>query len=231
MVPWAVSCGTCQPCVRGLTSKCATTTKRTLAAYGFGPASGPWGATSPMRSECPSRPHARRRPARRPPSACGGGRQPRRRLAERRAPHSARAGGLGRDPRRRRQEHRPVRGRPRGRPRGGGVDYLDHDPPGGDRRVVRRARPRARTRPRPRYDIAVEASSRAAGVRAPPALAPGGVCTAVGYYLATGTRVPLMRMYATTRRCASACPTPARSCPTCSTFVAGSGFAAERSRR
>ncbi|MBT2235040.1 hypothetical protein [Nonomuraea sp. NEAU-A123] len=29
------------------------------------------------------------------------------------------------------------------------------------------------------------------------ALAPGGICTAVGYYLATGTRVPLMRMYAT----------------------------------
>jgi hypothetical protein len=29
------------------------------------------------------------------------------------------------------------------------------------------------------------------------ALAPGGVCTAIGYYLASGTRVPLMRMYAT----------------------------------
>ena len=43
VVPWAVSCGTCEPCRRGLTSKCATTTGRTLAAYGFGPASGPWG--------------------------------------------------------------------------------------------------------------------------------------------------------------------------------------------
>ncbi len=44
IVPWAVSCGTCPPCRRGLTSKCATTTgEGTLAAYGFGPASGPWG--------------------------------------------------------------------------------------------------------------------------------------------------------------------------------------------
>ncbi len=43
VVPWAVSCGTCEPCRRGLTSKCATTTSGTLAAYGFGPASGPWG--------------------------------------------------------------------------------------------------------------------------------------------------------------------------------------------
>jgi alcohol dehydrogenase len=49
-----------------------------------------------------------------------------------------------------------------------------------------------------RYDVAVEASSRADGVRAAVrALNPGGVCTAVGYYLSPNTRVPLMRMYAT----------------------------------
>jgi alcohol dehydrogenase len=47
------------------------------------------------------------------------------------------------------------------------------------------------------YDIAVEASSRASGVRtAIRALGPGGVCTAIGYYLAPGTKVPLMHMYA-----------------------------------
>jgi threonine dehydrogenase-like Zn-dependent dehydrogenase len=43
VVPWAVSCGSCAQCRRCLTSKCATTTSRALAAYGFGPASGPWG--------------------------------------------------------------------------------------------------------------------------------------------------------------------------------------------
>src|SRR3954464_2406644 len=43
VVPWAVSCGTCEACRRGLTSKCSTTTSGTLAAYGFGAASGSWG--------------------------------------------------------------------------------------------------------------------------------------------------------------------------------------------
>jgi len=48
IVPWAISCGTCPRCLRGLTSTCATTTAaspgQTLAAYGFGPASGAWEA-------------------------------------------------------------------------------------------------------------------------------------------------------------------------------------------
>ncbi|MFZ2238514.1 MAG: alcohol dehydrogenase catalytic domain-containing protein, partial [Gordonia amarae] len=43
VVPWAVSCGECVECRRGLTAKCSTTSTSTLAAYGFGPASGPWG--------------------------------------------------------------------------------------------------------------------------------------------------------------------------------------------
>jgi threonine dehydrogenase-like Zn-dependent dehydrogenase len=43
VVPWAVSCGSCSECCRGLTAKCSTTRASTLAAFGFGPASGPWG--------------------------------------------------------------------------------------------------------------------------------------------------------------------------------------------
>ena len=43
IVPWAVSCGSCCECERGLTAKCATTRTSTLAAFGFGSASGPWG--------------------------------------------------------------------------------------------------------------------------------------------------------------------------------------------
>jgi alcohol dehydrogenase len=47
------------------------------------------------------------------------------------------------------------------------------------------------------YDITVEASSSTAGIRyAIRATAPGGVCTAVGYYVATNTGIPLMHMYA-----------------------------------
>jgi threonine dehydrogenase-like Zn-dependent dehydrogenase len=54
------------------------------------------------------------------------------------------------------------------------------------------------SRPQDTYDIVVEASSSAKGLRfAIRSTAPGGVCTAVGYYLATNTGVPLVHMYAT----------------------------------
>jgi threonine dehydrogenase-like Zn-dependent dehydrogenase len=43
VVPWSVSCGGCKQCQRGITAKCATTRESALAAFGFGPASGPWG--------------------------------------------------------------------------------------------------------------------------------------------------------------------------------------------
>ena len=84
----------------------------------------------------------------------------------------------------------------------GVVDYLDDDPERqriaesfGARPLPRGRRGAALGR---RYDVVVEATSRPPGLRqAVRALAPGGICTAVGYYLASGTRVPLMRMYAT----------------------------------
>jgi threonine dehydrogenase-like Zn-dependent dehydrogenase len=41
IVPWAISCGTCSPCISRLTSKCATACgDKPLAAYGFGDAIG-----------------------------------------------------------------------------------------------------------------------------------------------------------------------------------------------
>ena len=47
VVPWAVSCGSCYECGLGLTAKCATmradSPGGTLAAFGFGPATGAWG--------------------------------------------------------------------------------------------------------------------------------------------------------------------------------------------
>lgn len=47
------------------------------------------------------------------------------------------------------------------------------------------------------YDVVVEASSSTGGIRnAIRATAPGGICTAVGYYVGTNTGIPLMHMYA-----------------------------------
>lgn len=203
IVPWAVSCGTCPTCQRGLTSKCDTTTAgRTLAAYGFGPASGPYGG---MIADAVTVPYADHMLAPLPP-----GMPPLRAAAA--SDNLADAW---------RTVVPPLAERPGGRVLilGGGaksiglyaaglavahgaqtVDYLDDDP--ARRRIAEdlgaRTGPLAGAGPAGRYDIAIEATSRPRGLRrAVRALAPGGICTAVGYYLATGTRVPLMHMYTT----------------------------------
>ncbi len=207
VVPWAVSCGTCEPCRRGLTSKCATTTSATLAAYGFGPASGPWGGMVADEVRVPFADHMLVAvPADVPPLRVASA-----------SDNLADAW---------RSVVTPLRDRPGGSVLiiGGGaqsiglyasglavahgaavVHYVDDDPV--RRRIAEafgahtfpaEARSRRRRTTTLRYDVVVEASSRAAGLRrAIRSLARGGVCTAVGYYLATGTRVPLMHMYAT----------------------------------
>jgi alcohol dehydrogenase-like protein len=59
IVPWAVSCGTCAMCRRGLTSKCTTTTTdgQLLAAYGFGNGTGGWGGMVSDQLSVPSADH------------------------------------------------------------------------------------------------------------------------------------------------------------------------------
>lgn len=79
-----------------------------------------------------------------------------------------------------------------------------------------------------RYDVVVEASSRAAGLRrAIRSLTPGGICTAVGYYLATGTRVPLMHMYATDATLRVGVSHARAVLPDLLAFIARRGFPAE----
>ena len=117
----------------------------------------------------------------------------------------------------------------------GVVHYVDDDPA---RRLIAEAfgaqtRPSAaRSRRRTttiRYDVVVEASSRAAGVRrAIRSLAPGGICTAVGYYLGAGTRVPLMHMYATDAALRVGVSHARAALPELLAFIARSGFPAER---
>ena len=63
--------------------------------------------------------------------------------------------------------------------------------------IARKGRLRAADVPGRTYDVAVEGTSSAAGVDvARRALAPGRLCSPVGYYLPPGTKVPLMHMYA-----------------------------------
>ena len=207
VVPWAVSCGTCEPCRRGLTSKCATTITATLAAYGIGPASGPWGGMVADEVRVPFADHMLVPvPADVPPLRVAAA-----------SDNLADAW---------RSVVPPLRDRPGGSVLiiGGGaksiglyaaglavahgatvVHYVDDDPVRrrigeafGAHTFPARARSRRRRTTTSRYDVVVEASSRASGLRrAIRSLARGGVCTAVGYYLATGTRLPVMHMYAT----------------------------------
>ena len=221
VVPWSVSCGTCRACLRGLTSKCTTMRKepsapdgeRTLAAFGFGPACGPFGGMvsdllripnadhmlvklpaglDPLRVAAASDnlsdawrtvvPQLRAHPGARVLVLSGGGRSIALYAAGLAVAHGASV-----------------------------VDYLDHSrtrigiaeglgaqghlSQSSGSRLARGGYPK----PDPAgYDVVVEASSTKAGLRhAIRSTAPGGVCTAIGYYVGTTSGVPLMHMYAT----------------------------------
>jgi alcohol dehydrogenase len=236
VVPWAVSCGSCPACARGITAKCSTTRAGELAAFGFGPASGPWGGMVSDEIRVPYADHmlvpvpSDVDPLR--VAAAGDN------LAD-----AWRAVVL------------PLRERPGGSVLvlGGGarsiglyaaalavrhgaevVHYLDDDVQrleiaaslGAE---VHRLRSRRRGPVPRRYDVAVEASSRADGVRAAVrALEPGGICTAVGYYLSPNTRVPLMRMYATDATLRLGVSSVRPVLPELLDFVATTDFPAER---
>jgi alcohol dehydrogenase len=79
-----------------------------------------------------------------------------------------------------------------------------------------------------RYDIVVEASSRSDGLdSALRLLKPGGICTAVGYYVATRTKVPIMHMYATSATLKVGVSHTRTILPELLDFVARTGFQAE----
>ncbi|MEU4415990.1 zinc-dependent alcohol dehydrogenase [Nocardia salmonicida] len=208
VVPWAVSCGDCRECRRGLTAKCTTTRTSTLAAFGFGPASGSWGGMVADLLRIPFADHML------VPVPVGV--DPVRVAAASDNLADAWRCVVG-----------PLRDRPGGKVLvlGGAaqsiglyaaglavrhgaevVDYVDHRPERlaiaeklGARVHVAASKRGLRHSDIPRrdYDIAVEGTSTATGVDlALRSLAPGGFCQPVGYYLPPGTKVPLMHMYA-----------------------------------
>jgi threonine dehydrogenase-like Zn-dependent dehydrogenase len=233
VVPWAVSCGSCPPCLRGLTSKCATTTRRTLAAYGFGPASGPWGGMIADEIRVPFADHMlvpvpgdlpALRVAAASDNLADAWRSVVPPLKERDGASVLILGGGAKS----------IGLYAAGLAIAHGaeiVDYLDDD--SGRRSIAEsfgsRAQQHSRNIPNRRYDIVVEATSSASGLRrAIRALAPGGICTAVGYYLASGTRVPLMHMYATDATLRLGVSHARALLPDLLTFVHRTGFPAER---
>jgi threonine dehydrogenase-like Zn-dependent dehydrogenase len=209
IVPWSISCGVCEVCASGLTTKCETRGTRLANAYGFGDALGNWGglvsdivrvpfadrmliavptgvAPESLASASDNLPDAWRTVGpflqRRPgaPVLVVGG--------------SARSIGL----------YAAGLAVAAGSSR---VDYVDTDT---ERLAIAQAlgaNPvqaidssrwyrRASAPLRGGYPITVDASAnRSRLVYAVRCLAPGGHCTSVGYYFYVGTKLPLWRMY------------------------------------
>jgi threonine dehydrogenase-like Zn-dependent dehydrogenase len=210
IVPWAICCGGCRNCSDGLTSRCTRAGATLLNAYGFGASMGAWGGAvsgllrvpyadamlvpvpatiDPMQlaSASDNLPDAWRAVA--PPLAQYPG------AAVLVVGGAARSIGL----------YAAGMAVALGASR---VDYLDHH---AERLAIAErlgarpieSRPGAhwfeRNAPRTHgdYRVAVDASSSAAGLRyALRSLDAGGVCTAVGFYFAKRTGLPLMQMYA-----------------------------------
>ncbi len=116
------------------------------------------------------------------------------------------------------------------------VDYLDDSTArleiaqgfGATPHQVAKNRRRSAARPAG-YDVVVEASSQTSGLRdAIRALKPGGICTATGYYLATGTKVPIMDMYATSATLRVGISHVRPLLPALLDFIATNGFPAEQ---
>jgi len=244
VVPWAVSCGTCLECRSGLTAKCSTMSASspggTLAAFGFGPASGDWGGMVADALRIPFADHMLVR--------VPDGVDPLRVAAA--SDNLADAW---------RAVVPPLRERPDGSVLvigGGGqsiglyaaglavlhgasvVDYVDDRDArlgvavafGANARKVGKNRGKSVLDSTDRrYDVVVEASSKAQGLRdALRALRPGGVVVGTGYYLAPGTKVPVMDMYATSATLKVGVSHVRPVLPELLDFVAATGFPAEQ---
>ena len=210
IVPWAISCGHCFPCSAGLRSNCAPALGgKALAAYGFGAAIGGYGG---MVSDVLRVPWAdemlMRVPAGVDPLAVAS--------ASDNIPDAFRAVG----PQLKRTPNAPVLVVGGGAKSIGlyaagiakalgacRVDYLDTSPTRLDIAAQLGANPIRLTKEAAwfkrgtpplsgGYSISVDASSTTAGLSyALAALAPGGTCTGVGFYLRRGTPLPLWKMY------------------------------------
>lgn len=239
VVPWAVSCGFCMECKRGLTAKCSTMRNGTLSAFGFGASCGPWGGMIADELRVPNADHMLvpvpkgvdpLRVASASDNLADAWRCVVPPLEEIPGGAVLVLGGAAKSIGLYAAGIAARQGASR-------VDYLDDDKtrlaiaselgatpvevPSASRRSLH-------SRFANRYDVVVEASSRSDGLQsAIRMLAPGGICTAVGYYLSPGTRVPIMHMYATSATLRVGVSHVRPVLPALLDFVANDGFPAE----
>lgn len=211
IVPWSISCGTCSHCLSGLTSKCLDAGDTLISGFGFGPALGPWGG---MVCDKFSVPYADNMLVKIPH-----GINP---LSVASASDNIPDGWRTVAPHLQRNPHAPVlivggaaesislyaaaiaiaMGSSR-------VDYVDYLPArltlaqslgANPVEIPRNNRGKWFRTNAPKisgsYPITVDASMSQDGLRfAIRSLAPGGICTSVGFYFQKNTSFPLMQMY------------------------------------
>jgi alcohol dehydrogenase len=244
VVPWAISCGACEECRLGLTAKCSTMRPEspggTLSAFGFGPHCGPWGGMITDSLRVPFADHMLVRvPANVDPlrvaaasdNLADAWRAVVPALAERPGGSVLVIGGGAQSIGLYAAGLAVAHG-------AAVVDYLDESDArlevaqgfGASAHKVAKKRRRSALDRRPAgYDVVVEASSQTSGLRdALRALGPGGTCTATGYYLGAGTKVPIMDMYATSATLRVGISHVRPILPAILDFVATSGFPAEQ---
>lgn len=206
IVPWAVSCGGCVECRRGLTAKCSTTSAGVLSAFGFGPASGPWGGMVADLLRIPFADHMLvtvpdgldpLRVAAASDNLSDAWRTVVPMLEQRPGGSVLILGGAAQSIGLYAAGLAVAHG-------AGVVDYVDHrterleiaEKLGATAHRVPKGKLRLSDLPGRTYDVAVEGTSTAAGIDvAIRSLTPGGHCNAAGYYLPPGTKVPIMHMY------------------------------------
>lgn len=212
IVPWAISCGSCSHCLSGLTSKCTDAGDTFISSFGFGETLGPWGG---MITDTFRVPFADNMLVKIPhgmdPIALAsasdnipyGWRTVAPYLKEKPGASVLIVGGAAASIGLYAASIAVALGSSK-------VDYLDYDPArltiakslganpieigsSNKGKWYRTNAPQIKGS----YPITVDASMNQDGLRfAIRSLAPGGICTTVGYYFQKGTSIPLMQMYA-----------------------------------
>lgn len=244
VVPWAISCGNCSHCLSGLTSKCLDAGDTLISGYGFGEALGPWGG---MITEKFRVPFADQMLVNVPEDVDpvslasasdnipDGWRTVAPYLKEKPGASVLVLGGaaasiclyaagiavsLGSEQ----------------------VDYLDYDPErlkiaaslgANPIQIPEKKRSRWFRKNAPeitgKYPITVDGTMNQDGFRyAIRSLAPGGICTSVGYYFQKKTAIPLMQMYANDSRLHTGISHPRAALPEVLDLIASKRFQPEK---
>jgi alcohol dehydrogenase len=211
IVPWSVSCGSCSHCLTGLTSKCLDAGDTFITGYGFGESMGPWGGMMTDQFRVPFADHMLVNiPKNINPASIASASDNIPDAWRTVAPQLLKKPGV------------PVlvvggSAESIGLYAAGiavalgstQVDYIDYQTerlkiaesiganPISVSKKDRKSWLRKNAPTTGQYPITVDASANADGLRfAIRSLAPGGICTSVGFYFQKGTSLPLMQMYA-----------------------------------